>query len=275
MSVDQSLTRRSSHRSRFIRRLLPQRRQLAHLALSLVSILGGLAVWQLLSLTVSPLFLPSPAATWAGFLELAKDGTLLSSILASSGRILSGWALGVAVGIPLGIFMGYFTWVRRLLDPYIEFFRFIPPIAFVTLAVIWLGPGEISKVALIFYTSVFLVTLNTIAGTLAVPELRLRAAASLGAGPFTTLRTVIVPSTVPYMVTGARLAMGNSFLTIVSAEIVAAQEGLGALIWTARNYSRTEWVFTGIIVLGLLGFLFDRVLRIVGGRLLKHYGVTV
>ena len=81
--------------------------------------------------------------------------------------------------MPLGIFMGYFRWVRRLFDPYIEFFRFIPPIAFVTLAVIWLGPGEASKVALIFYTTVFIVTLNTIAGTVSVPELRLRAAASL------------------------------------------------------------------------------------------------
>jgi len=171
--------------------------------------------------------------------------------------------------------MGYFRWVRRLFDPYIEFFRFIPPIAFVTLAVIWLGPGEASKVALIFYTTVFIVTLNTIAGTVSVPELRLRAAASLGAGPLTTLRTVIVPSTVPYMVTGARLAMGNSFLTIVSAEIVAAQEGLGSLIWNARNYSRTEWVFVGIITLGLLGFLFDRILRIAARTLLKRYGVAI
>jgi NitT/TauT family transport system permease protein len=108
-----------------------------------------------------------------------------------------------------------------------------------------------------------------------VPDLRLRAAASLGAGPLTTLRTVIVPSTVPYMVTGARLAMGNSFLTIVSAEIVAAQEGLGALIWNARNYSRTEWVFVGIITLGLLGFLFDRILRIAARTLLKRYGVAI
>jgi ABC-type nitrate/sulfonate/bicarbonate transport system permease component len=100
-----------------------------------------------------------------------------------------------------------------------------------------------------------------IAGVQAVSEIRLRAAASLGAGPVRTLLTVIVPSTVPFMLTGARLSMGNSFLTIVSAEIVAAQEGLGALIWMSRNYARTEWVFVGIIVLGLLGYACDRVLR--------------
>jgi NitT/TauT family transport system permease protein len=240
-----------------------------------VSIAAGLLIWELLSLRFPPLFLPSPLLTWQAAGELIGDGTLWDAVLASSARIAVGWGLGLVVGIPVGILMGHFRWVRRLLDPYIEFFRFIPPIAFVTLAVIWLGPGEASKVALIFYTTVFIVTLNTIAGVMSVNELRLRAAASLGAGPFRTLLTVVVPSTVPYMVTGARLAMGNSFLTIVSAEIVAAQQGLGALIWTARNYARTEWVFVGIITLGLLGFLFDRIVRLVARRLLRRYGVAV
>jgi NitT/TauT family transport system permease protein len=275
MSVGESLAARVSNRTKGARQFLFDRHRAVSILCTLVSIVAGLAAWQLASLRVPPLFLPSPLDTWQGFLELLDDGTLGTSILASSARILVGWGLGVAVGVPLGIFMGYFRWVRRLFDPYIEFFRFIPPIAFVTLAVIWLGPGEASKVALIFYTTVFIVTLNTIAGTVSVPELRLRAAASLGAGPLTTLRTVIVPSTVPYMVTGARLAMGNSFLTIVSAEIVAAQEGLGALIWNARNYSRTEWVFVGIITLGLLGFVFDRILRIAARTLLKRYGVAI
>jgi ABC-type nitrate/sulfonate/bicarbonate transport system permease component len=275
MSAGESLAARVSSRTKSAGQFLLDRRRAVSALCTIVSIAAGLAVWQLASLRVPSLFLPSPLETWEGFLELLDDGTLGTSILASSARILVGWGLGVAVGVPLGIFMGYFRWVRRLFDPYIEFFRFIPPIAFVTLAVIWLGPGEASKVALIFYTTVFIVTLNTIAGTVSVPELRLRAAASLGAGPLTTLRTVIVPSTVPYMVTGARLAMGNSFLTIVSAEIVAAQEGLGALIWNARNYSRTEWVFVGIITLGLLGFVFDRILRIGARILLKRYGVAI
>ncbi|MCI1007418.1 ABC transporter permease [Herbaspirillum sp. C7C8] len=239
--------------------------------ISVIAIVGGLVLWQLVSMTTSPLFLPSVPMTWAAALELIGDGTLQQSVLASSGRILAGWGAGVAIGVPLGIFMGRFDLVRQLLDPYIEFFRFIPPIAFVTLAVIWLGPGELSKIALIFYTTVFIVTLNTIAGVQAVNPLRLRAAASLGAGQWKILTTVILPSTVPFMVTGARIAMGNSFLTVVSAEIVSAREGLGALIWTARNFSRTEWVFVGIITLGLLGYLFDRVLRIATRNLLARY----
>lgn len=239
------------------------------------SVLAGIVLWDLLSRTANPMFLPSPRATWASVIELWVDGTLLRSVLASSQRIAVGWGLGLLVGIPLGILMGHFRWLRRLLDPYIEFFRFIPPIAFVTLAIIWLGPGEASKVSLIFYTTVFIVILNMIAGVQSVSELRLRAAASLGAGRLWTMLTVILPSTVPYMVTGARLAMGNSFLTIVSAEMIAAQDGLDALIWSARNFGRTEWVFVGIIVLGLLGFLFDRIVRIMANALLRRYGVAV
>jgi len=165
--------------------------------------------------------------------------------------------------------------VATLLDPHIEFFRFIPPVAFVTLAVVWFGIGESSKVVLIFYTSVFIVTLNTVAGVLAVSESKLRAAVSLGAGRRQIMLYVVLPATVPHVVTGARLAMGNSFLTIVSAEIVAAQVGLGALIWTSRNYGRIDWVFVGIIVLGVLGFVFDRVLRIVARRVLRRYAVKL
>lgn len=241
----------------------------------IVSVLAGLLLWQLISLRVPPLFLPSPSATWAGAVELAQDGTLWASVVASLRRILIGWAIGVAVGVPLGILMGQFRLLRRLLDPYIEFFRFVPPIAFVTLAVIWLGPDESSKIALIVYTTVFIVTLNMIAGVQSVDPLRLRAAAALGAGPVKTLFSVVVPSTVPFMVTGARLAMGNSFLTIVSAEIVAAQEGLGALIWASRNYARTDWVFVGIITLGLLGFVIDRIVRWAAKKMLSRYDVAL
>jgi ABC-type nitrate/sulfonate/bicarbonate transport system permease component len=243
--------------------------------LGVVSVLAGILIWQLLSTRLPPLFLPSPVATFQSSIELWRDGTLMRAIIASMGRIMVGWGFGVIIGVPIGILMGHFRWVRQLLDPYVGFFRFIPPVAFVTLAVIWLGPGESSKVALIFYTTVFTIIINMIAGVQAVSEIRLRAAASLGAGPLRTLLTVIVPSTVPFMVTGARLAMGNSFLTIVSAEIVAAQEGLGALIWMSRNYARTEWVFVGIIILGLLGYASDRVLRFAAVRLLKRYAITV
>ncbi|MER5434156.1 ABC transporter permease [Streptomyces sp. NPDC002588] len=244
-------------------------------ALYALSVLIGIGVWQLLAVKYGDSLVASPHATLTAAVDLARDGTLTNSIIASSRRILIGWGLGLAVGVPAGLLIGQIRLVRQLLEPYIEFFRFIPPIAFVTLAVVWLGIGESSKVVLIFYTAVFIVILNTSAGVMAVSESKLRAAASLGASRGQILRGVVLPSTVPYIVTGARLAMGNSFLTIVSAEIVAAQVGLGSLIWTSRNYGRIDWVFVGIITLGVLGFVFDRVLRIVAARVLRRYGVKV
>ncbi|WP_299541483.1 ABC transporter permease [uncultured Streptomyces sp.] len=245
------------------------------LGLYALAVLVGLSVWQLVAMKYGPSLVASPRETLSAAGELASDGTLGNSVIASSRRILIGWGLGVVVGAPVGLLIGQIRIVRQFLEPYIEFFRFIPPVAFVTLAVVWLGIGETSKVVLIFYTAVFIVTLNTSAGVMAVNESKLRAAASLGASRSQVLRRIVLPSTVPYILTGARLAMGNSFLTIVSAEIVAAQVGLGSLIWTSRNYGRIDWVFVGIITLGLLGLVYDRVLRLIAMRVLRKYGVNV
>ncbi|WP_030520904.1 ABC transporter permease [Nocardia rhamnosiphila] len=242
-------------------------------ALWIASALIGLAVWSFLAWWYGPTTIASPAEVWKAAGELADSGVLWTSVVASGQRILLGWSLGVVVGAPIGILMGRFNLIRQLLDPYIEFFRFIPPIAFVTLAVVWFGIGETSKVVLIFYTSVFIVTVSTIAATVSISENKLQAATNLGAGRLQIMQTVVLPSSVPGIVTGARLAMGNSFLTIVSAEIVASEHGLGSMIWQARNYGRIDWTFVGIIVLGIMGFVFDRVLRLVSTRFLGRYGV--
>ena len=242
-------------------------------ALFTVSAAIGLALWSFLAWWYGPTTMASPAAVVSAAKELSDTGVLWTSIQASGQRILIGWVLGVIVGAPVGILMGRINIVRQLLDPYIEFFRFIPPIAFVTLAVVWFGIGETSKVVLIFYTSVFIVTVSTIAATVAISENKLQAATNLGAGRLQIMKTVVLPSTVPGIVTGARLAMGNSFLTIVSAEIVAADAGIGSMIWQARNYGRIDWTFVGIITLGIMGFLFDRVLRLFSRKFLGRYGV--
>lgn len=242
-------------------------------ALWIASALIGLAIWSFLAWWYGPTTIASPGEVWKAAGELADSGVLWTSVVASGQRILLGWSLGVVVGAPIGILMGRFNLVRQLLDPYIEFFRFIPPIAFVTLAVVWFGIGETSKVVLIFYTSVFIVTVSTIAATVSISENKLQAATNLGAGRLQIMQTVVLPSSVPGIVTGARLAMGNSFLTIVSAEIVASEHGLGSMIWQARNYGRIDWTFVGIIVLGIMGFVFDRVLRLVSTGFLGRYGV--
>ncbi len=245
------------------------------LATYAASVATALVIWQVLSLHTIKYFLPSPLDVLGAIGKLYRTGQLVQDVEISSFRILTGWGLGILAGVPLGLVMGWWPFTRRLFDPYVEFFRFIPPIAFVSLAIIWFGIGEVSKIILIFYTTVFIITLNTIAGVLAVEEVKLRAAASLGAGRLQMLLSVVFPATIPFVVTGARLAMGNSFLTIVSAEIVAAEHGVGALIWNARNYAATDQVFAGIIVLGMMGFVYDRIIRIAAARLLRRYAVRV
>jgi taurine transport system permease protein len=249
--------------------------RLVKLAYLLGSIAFGLVAWQALAWRMGPTLVSSPTETWVAAVDLAKDGTLAESCLVSLRRIMIGWTAGLLVGVPLGILMGRVRIIRNLIDPYIEFFRFIPPIAFITLAIAWFGIGETSKVILIFYTSVFIITINTIAGVLSINESKLLAAASLGASRRQTLTAVVLPATVPHLVTGARLALGNSFLTIVSAEIVAAQTGLGSLIWTSRNFGRIDWIFVGIIALGILGYLCDRTIRLLSRTALARYGVKV
>jgi NitT/TauT family transport system permease protein len=251
------------------------RQRVVRAAYFLGSLVLGLAVWQFFAWHMGPTLVASPRTTWSAAIELAKDGTLQESCLVSLRRILVGWGAGIVVGAPLGILMGRVRLIRNLLDPYIEFFRFIPPIAFVTLAIAWFGIGETSKVVLIFYTSVFIITINTIAGVLSINESKLLAATSLGASRRQAFTAVVLPATVPHLVTGARLALGNSFLTIVSAEIVAAQTGLGSLIWNSRNFGRIDWIFVGIIALGILGYLCDRVIRLLGRTVLARYDVKV
>lgn len=249
--------------------------RLVRLAYFAASIVFGLVVWEFLAWYMGPSLVSSPRDTLAAAIELTRDGQLIDSALISLRRIVVGWGAGLLVGVPLGIVMARVKWIRLLLDPYIEFFRFIPPIAFVTLAIAWFGIGETSKVVLIFYTSVFIITINTIAGVLSITESKLLAAASLGASKRQTFVSVVLPSTVPHIVTAGRLALGNSFLTIVSAEIVAANSGLGSLIWSSRNFGRIDWIFVGIISLGILGYLCDRAIRLFARTALSRYDVKV
>ena len=184
-------------------------------------------------------------------------------------------AIGCALAIPLGIVAGRWTWVRLALDPYVEFFRFIPPIAFITLFLIWFGLGETSKILLIVYTTMFVTFLNTMTGAMSVEPEKIRAAQCLGASRRQIFVHVVVPATVPHIVTGLRLAMGNAFMTVVAAELVAAQSGVGHLIWSSRLFAQTEFVFVGIITLGLMGFAANWALRKITARLAYRYSIQL
>ena len=186
---------------------------------------------------------------------------LFEHLWASSQRILAGFLAGAMLGIPVGLVMGSFPLARKVLEPYTEFLRFIPAVAMITVAVIWFGIGEASKVFLIIYTTVFIVILNTAAGVSAIAPNKLRAAEALGASRAQIFVHVALPATVPYILTGMRLAMANSFTTIVAAELIAANEGLGKMLWDGRMFMLVDDIFVSLVTLGLLGFVVDRLFR--------------
>ena len=228
----------------------------------LVGFASLFALWHVASVyLLNSVLFPPPLRVLAKAVELAEDGTLWSNASVSLQRIALGFLFGSLLGVPLGLAIGSFAIVRRLLEPYTEFLRFIPATALITVAVIWFGIGEGSKVFLIIYTTIFIVIINTAAGVSAVAPNKIRAAKSLGASRAQVFFFVALPATLPYILTGMRLAMGNSFVTIIAAELVAANAGLGKMIWDARLYMLVDQIFVALLVLGLLGFTADRLFR--------------
>lgn len=245
-----------------------------------VLLYGGIAVWtllvwMLLAAATKPIFFPTPIAVLKAGAELLADGSLVEYILASYGRILSGWLVGSLVAIPIGLLVGRIRLVRSIIEPYIHFFRFIPPIAFVTLSLIWFGLGETSKIALIIYTTTFVVILNTLAGVLSVEKEKIRAGQCLGASSRQILLHIVIPATIPYIITGMRLGMGNSFMTVVAAEMLAARSGIGYLIFNARLFMKTDQIFVGIITLGVMGIIADFLFRLLVSRFAYRYSIKM
>jgi ABC-type nitrate/sulfonate/bicarbonate transport system permease component len=238
------------------------KRSLARLGGYVIGFASLFALWHVASVyLLNSVLFPPPGRVVAKAIELAQDGTLWENARVSLERIGLGFLLGSLIGIPVGLAIGSFDIVRRILEPYTEFLRFIPATAMITVAVIWFGIGEGSKIFLIIYTTVFIVIISTAAGVSAVTPNKIRAARSLGAGPAQVFWYVAFPATVPYILTGMRLAMGNSFVTIIAAELVAANAGLGKMIWDARLYMLVDQIFVALLVLGLLGFTADRLFR--------------
>jgi ABC-type nitrate/sulfonate/bicarbonate transport system permease component len=219
-------------------------------------------IWHLASVyLVSSVLFPPPAAVFRKGVALARNGVLLEHLSASVQRILTGFIAGSLLGIPIGLAMGSFRPVRKLLEPYTEFLRFIPSVAMITVAVIWFGIGEGSKIFLIIYTTIFIVIINTAAGVSAIAPNKISAAQALGATRAQIFLHVALPATVPYILTGMRLAMANSFTTIVAAELIAANEGLGKMLWDGRMFMLVDDIFVSLVTLGFLGFAVDRMFR--------------
>lgn len=239
-----------------------------------VSILVLILVWSACTLMVPAIFLPSPIVTAATGLALIGDGELIWSMAVSLWRILAGWILGGLCGAVLGIVLGRIALARAVILPVVEYFRFVPPVTLVTLFIIWFGIGEASKVILIFWTVVFIVLVNTTAGAASVREGAIRAARSLGASDFQVLFLVVIPETVPYIVTGLQVALGNAFMAIVAAEMLAAKSGIGFMIWDAQVYAQVDRMFVAFVALSAMGFVTDRLTHTLSQRWLWHYKVV-
>ena len=236
-------------------------------AVTVAGYLAGFAllflIWHLAAVfLVRSVLFPPPWPVFERAFVLIEDSILQEQIVASMRRILQGFLIGSLAGIPLGLAIGSFRPVRLLLEPWTEFFRFIPAVAMITVAVIWFGIGEESKVFLIAYTTIFVVIISTAAGVGAVGRDKIRAAQCLGASRLQIFALVALPATVPYILTGMRVAMANAFVTIVAAELVASNDGLGKMLWDARLFMQIEDIFVALISLGLLGFATDRVFRL-------------
>ena len=239
----------------------------------IITWLAFIVFWWILSLFQEDILLPGPLKTLAGSWEIVANGKLFEFALISMRRVFIGWGLGCLIGIPLGMLIGRIEVVRSFFEPFINFFRFVPGLALITLFLMWFGVDEGSKIMIILYGTVFTVSVNVIAGILSMDQNRINAARILGVSEKDIFFTVVWPSIIPYAFTGARLGLGGAFGAIVAAEMVAAKEGLGYLIYNSRLYFRTDWIICGVITLGLLGFLFDKLFRVLGNKYLKHYGV--
>lgn len=244
----------------------------ARLGLSLLSLTLALSLWQWSSaLLNSAIIFPSASATLAALYTQFSSGEIGKHIGITAYRVLAGFFLGSAAGALLGLLVGSFALVRKFLEPYTNFFRFITPIAWVTPAVIWFGVGESSKLFLVVYSTLFIVLLNTAFGVTHIHRDRLRMARAFGAAPWQLFCYVTLPASVGFILTGMRIALGNSFMTVVSAEVLSANSGLGYLIYSSRVYFRADVMFACILLLGSMGFAADRLFAWIQHRLLWRY----
>ncbi len=216
--------------------------------------------WQM-----EPIWLPPPEDVVARIVEIAKEGfrgsTLWQHLGYSLMRVIVGFFFGALVGIPLGYAMGLSDWFRGWFDPIVEFMRPVPPLALIPLVIIWAGIGEVGKIILLFLAALWIMAIAARSGVSGVKISKVHAAYSLGASKAQIMRHVIVPNSLPEIFTGARVAMGVCWGTVVAAELVAAEKGAGMMIMVASKFQNTDIVIMGIILIGVIGFGIDILMR--------------
>ncbi|EMM5414641.1 taurine ABC transporter permease TauC [Citrobacter amalonaticus] len=249
------------------------------ITLSLATLTVILAVWWTVAALqlISPLFLPPPDLVLQKLITIAgpqgfMDATLWQHLAASLTRIVLALLAAVAFGIPVGIAMGLSPTLRGILDPIIELYRPVPPLAYLPLMVIWFGIGETSKILLIYLAIFAPVTMSALAGVKSAQQVRIRAARSLGASRAQVLWLVILPGALPEILTGLRIGLGVGWSTLVAAELIAATRGLGFMVQSAGEFLATDVVLAGIAVIAIIAFILELGLRALQRRLTPWHG---
>jgi taurine transport system permease protein len=227
--------------------------------------------WQM-----EPVWLPAPEKVYSRLVETMQNGyqnfSLFEHVYWSLVRVVAGFVLGSIVGIPLGYAMGLSNWFRGWFDPIVEFMRPVPPLALIPLVIIWAGIGEPGKIILLFLAALWIMAIAARSGVSGVNISKIHAAYSLGASKWQILRHVIVPNSLPEIFTGARVAMGVCWGTVVAAELVAAEKGAGMMIMVASRFQLTDLVIMGILLIGVIGFMIDVMMRKAEGWLIPWKG---
>jgi len=216
---------------------------------------------------INPALVPTPGQVARRFWQLLTTARLPLDIVMSTQRVVIGVALGIVAAVPVGFVLGWYRNVRAFIDPLMNFFRALPPIALIPLVIVYFGIGELAKIVVLFYASFFAGVIVMYEGIAQISPIYVRVSRTLGATDLEIFRKVIVPLTVPHLLTALRVALGVAWATLVASELIAAQQGLGALIQNASSFFQLDIIYVGIICIGLIALAMDLILRAVAKRL--------
>ena len=226
-----------------------------------------LLIWTLVALKLdNAVLLPTPAAMFVGFAKLLSDGSLLGDVLASLQRVFVGFLIAAAIGVPLAMLLAHFVILRRIVLPVINLIRPIPPIAWIPIAILWFGIGDKPSYFITAIAAFFPVFLNAFFGGVSVEDQHVNAAKCLGAKRTSLVLRIVFPSALPMIWTGLKIGLGQSWMAVVTAELIAAQSGLGYMIQVSRLNLETSHVLVGMVTIGVLGSLMTSML----GRLERY-----
>ncbi len=233
-----------------------------YLILVIASFAAVYLIWIILTSLklVAPVFLPSPKRVWDYFMTSVQDGTLLPNIYISCRRIFFGVVVATVLAVPFGILCGIFRFFEAITRPLCEFIRYMPVPAFVPLVMVWVGIGEDAKVALLFMGTFFQMILMVADDAASVSDDLLNSGYTLGTTKWQAIVKILIPATLPRMMDTLRMMIGWAWTYLVVAEMVAANSGLGYSIIKAQRFLKTDAIFTGILVIGLLGLITDRIM---------------